>query len=231
MALSSDAAPVGDETNVARRAPPAGRRRGPALPPPFDAADGRRLLVRRGRAAYLRGQPFETIALVTDGAFKALPGGGRRRERPVGFTVSGETLGLDGIAEARYPTTQVALCDSVVVTAVLSRDGCKPADLVALLCREIARDRALLAFLNRPGAIPRVAGFVMNIARRMGDARGPAGAFQLPMSRCEIGGFLGLTQESVSRALSALRRRGILAVSHRHVRILDASALVDVDAS
>jgi CRP/FNR family transcriptional regulator len=94
-----------------------------------------------------------------------------------------------------------------------------------LMSREIVREQSLLMLLGSMNAEERVAAFLLNMSQRM-KARGYSPhEFHLRMSRAEIGSYLGMKLETVSRTLSAFQRQGLLEVDKRHVRITDSDTL------
>jgi CRP/FNR family transcriptional regulator, anaerobic regulatory protein len=97
-----------------------------------------------------------------------------------------------------------------------------------LLAREVVRDQGLMLLLGRMQADERVAAFLLNLSKRY-KARGYSPfEFTLSMAREEIGNYLGLTLETVSRCFSRMKSAGVLEVENRHIRILDIDALQKV---
>jgi CRP/FNR family transcriptional regulator len=97
-----------------------------------------------------------------------------------------------------------------------------------LLAREVVRDQGLMLLLGRMQADERVATFLLNMSQRF-KARGYSPLqFTLPMAREEIGNYLGLTLETVSRCFSRLKSAGVLNVENRHICILNPDALQKV---
>lgn len=149
-----------------------------------------------------------------------LPGGG---EQVTGFHFPGDVLGLDGLGLREYASDLVALESTELCVIshhtieVLGR--CFPqvqGHLYALMSRELVRARAVWILLGAPGADARVAAFLVGLA-----SRGRPGAeIALSMTRAEIGSYLGLKVETVSRVLSRLHAEGILEVRRHAVRIV-----------
>jgi CRP/FNR family transcriptional regulator len=94
-----------------------------------------------------------------------------------------------------------------------------------LMSREIVREHGLMTLLGSMSAEERIAAFLLNVSQRM-KARGYSPTeFHLRMSRAEIGSYLGMKLETVSRTLSGLQQQGLLEVDKKHVRIVDMHAL------
>lgn len=164
---------------------------------------------------------FKTVVLLDDG-----------REQVTGFHFAGDVLGIDAISSPNHPSQAVALADTHVCAipfAPLARLSRRVEHLQTylqrMLAREVVRDQGLMLLLGRMHADERVAVFLQNMSRRL-KARGCSQHdFTLPMAREEIGNYLGLTLETVSRCFSRLKNAGVLDVDNRRIRILDIEAL------
>ena len=197
--------------------------------------------VRRGETLFRRGESFASIYAVRSGFFKTTVSSEDGRDQVTGFQMTGELLGLDGIGDATHNCDAVALEDSQVCVIPFSRLEELAQEFAGLqrefhrvMSREIVRDHGVMLLLSSMTAEERVAAFLLNLASRL-EARGfSASAFVLRMTRADIGAYLGLKLETVSRAFSRLHEQGVLDVHQREVRIVDAAALrqlVSDDAS
>lgn len=183
---------------------------------------------------YRQGDPFRWIYSIRSGTFKTVASTPSGREQVTGFRMAGEFLGFDALAREEHVTTAVALEDSEVLAIPYARDGWAAgsndgvlADLLPrLLSREIVRDHKLMLLLGSGmSADQRLASFLLNLSGRM-RARGYcATEFHLRMTRVDIGSYLGLNLETVSRTFTSFQQRGLLQVDGRHVRALDLEAL------
>ncbi len=189
--------------------------------------------VAAGQTLYADGERFGFIYAVRIGTFKSsllLPDG---REQVSGFQMAGELMGLDGVANGRHASSAIALEDAEVCAipyahleelSAAGNVGLQQA-INRLMSREIVREHSLMLLLGSMSAEERLAAFLLNMSQRM-KARGfSASEFHLRMSRADIGSYLGIKLETVSRTFSAFQRQGVLEVDKRHVRILDADAL------
>ena len=191
-----------------------------------------RLTVRRGESLFRRGDSFTSIYAVRSGFFKTTVSTEDGRDQVTGFQMTGELLGLDGIGDAAHNCDAVALEDSQVCVIPYGRLEELAQQFAGLqrqfhrvMSREIVRDHGLMLLLSSMTAEERVAAFLRNLARRL-EARGfSASSFVLRMTRAEIGAYLGLKLETVSRSFSKFHEDGILDVRQREVRIVDPEAL------
>lgn len=198
----------------------------------LDALVSLRRAVARGETLFRRGDPFSAIYAVRTGFFKTTVSSGDGRDQVTGFQMNGELLGLDGIGDAQHSCDAVALEDSQVCVIPFNRLEEVAHEFASLqrefhrvMSREIVRDHDVMLLLTSMTAEERVAAFVLNLSRRL-EARGfSPSSFLLRMTRADIGAYLGLKLETVSRSFSKLHDDGILAVRQRDVRIVDPAAL------
>lgn len=188
--------------------------------------------IKRGEHLYRAGQTFDAIYAVRSGFFKTdvlLEDG---REQVTGFQMAGELLGLDGISTEHHSCNAIALEDSDVCTIPFSHLEGLSREIQTLqhhfhkvMSREIVRDHGVMMLLGTMRAEERLATFLLNLSQRF-TARGYSPAeFYLRMTREEIGSYLGLKLETVSRAFSRFQEEGLIAVQQKHVRILNTPGL------
>lgn len=201
----------------------------------LDGLDGlvgtyRRL--KRHQTLYRAGDPFQAIYAIRSGSFKTdiwLEDG---REQVTGFQMPGEILGLDGIGTEEHSCNAIAMQDSevcVIAYAKLEELSYKVKGLQhqfhKVMSREIVRDHGVMLLLGTMRAEERLAAFLLNLSQRF-TARGYSPAdFYLRMTREEIGSYLGLKLETVSRLFSRFQEEGLLSVQQKHIRILDIAGL------
>jgi CRP/FNR family transcriptional regulator len=176
-----------------------------------------RRIVRTGDSVYQAGQAFGCLYVVNSGFFKMVNLSGEGREQVVGVHFKGDWLGLDGIAAGHYGCDAVAMDTGEVwairYDALLKAAPTAPALLTALheaMSRELVRDHdCLLSLCNLP-ADARVAGFLRYWAEALAQRGMRTDQITLHMTRAEMGNYLGMTLESVSRALSRLARCDVI---------------------
>jgi CRP/FNR family transcriptional regulator len=194
--------------------------------------------VKRGEALFAAGDEFKTVYSIRSGFFKTSLVDGEGREQVTGFFMGGELLGMDGIGAGRYQGTAVALEDSevCVMPYALIEEMAREVPalqrrLYAVLSREIARDHGVMMLLGSMRAEERLATFLLNLSKRF-TARGYSPSdFHLRMTRDELGSYLGLKLETVSRLFSRFHDDGLIEVQQKHVRILDATRLEQILAT
>jgi CRP/FNR family transcriptional regulator, anaerobic regulatory protein len=188
--------------------------------------------IKEGEALYHEGEKFQFIYAVRSGTFKSALMLKDGREQVTGFQMAGELLGLDGLASGKHASSATALEDAEICAipyAHLSELAAGSTDLQhvisRLMSREIVREHSLMMLLGSMNAEERLAAFLLNISQRL-KARGySASEFHLRMSRAEIGSYLGMKLETVSRTFSAFQHQRLLQVDKKHVRIIDLEGL------
>lgn len=193
--------------------------------------------VKEGEALYQAGAPFAFVYAVRTGTLKSTLVLQDGREQVSGFVMAGDLLGLDGLATGVHSTTAIALEDAEVCAipyAHLAELGATHPrmhlSLTRLMSGEIVREHRLMMLLGSLAADERLATFLVDISDRL-KARGYSPTeFHLRMSRADIGSYLGMTLETVSRSFSSFRRQRLLVVDKKHVRDLDVDSLRTIAA-
>lgn len=191
--------------------------------------------IARAAALYRGGDGFDALYAVRSGAFKTVGISRNGQEKITGFYLPGELMGLDAINSERHNYTAVALEDSEVCVIPFSR----LADLTIripqlqqqlfrLLSRDIARDQGLMLLLGSMTAEQRLAAFLLSLSRRFKRLGYAADRFILRMTREDIGNYLGLTLETVSRLMSRFQRDGLIAAQQREVEMKDFDGLMEI---
>jgi CRP/FNR family transcriptional regulator len=157
---------------------------------------------------------------------------GEGREQVTGFFMGGELLGMEGIGSGSHASTAVALEDSEVCVMPYSLVESMAHDypqlqrhLHSILSREIVRDHGVMMLLGSMRAEERLAAFLSNLSKRFVRRGYSQSDFHLRMTREEIGSYLGLKLETVSRLFSQFQKDGLIEVEQKHVRIVDIAGL------
>lgn len=188
--------------------------------------------VKRGEALFHAGDAFQSLYAVRTGFFKTRVSSEDGRDQVTGFQMAGELLGLDAISQDRHTCDAVALEDSQVCVIPyqqlehLSREFTElQSSFHKIMSREIVRDHGVMLLLGSMRAEERLAAFLLNLTQRL-QARGfSPSSLILRMTREEIGSYLGLKLETVSRTFSKFQEDGLLEVKQRQIRILDEDGL------
>jgi CRP/FNR family transcriptional regulator len=196
-----------------------------------DMVAARRTL-SRGDALFRTGAPFTSLYAVRTGFFKTNVTSEDGRDQVTGFQMAGELLGLDGIGTDRHTCDAIALEDSQVCVIPFQQLEDLSRELSDLqhhfhkiMSREIVRDHGVMLLLGSMRAEERLAAFLLNLTQRLRTRGFSSSSLVLRMTREEIGSYLGLKLETVSRAFSKFQEDGLLEVKQRQIRVLDVAAL------
>ena len=189
----------------------------------------------RGEYIYRAGARFIALFAVRTGAVKSLRGTQDGEEQIVGFHLPGEIFGLDGIGNDRYETSAVALESTAVCQIPFARMTelrlvlpSLNTHLLKLMSEELAEDQRLHILLSKRTAEERIATVLVRLSSRFLRRHLSPTRFRLPMSRADLGNYLGLVTETVSRVLTRLQRQGVIRVDLREIEILDLPRLYEV---
>jgi CRP/FNR family transcriptional regulator len=194
-----------------------------------------RRIVHAGDRLFQAGDRFTTLHVLNSGFFKIVNGSNDGREQVVGLNFKGDWLGFDGIALGRHGCDAVAIDTGEIwsfryddLLAACSREPRLMALFHAAMSREIGRDRdSMLALATLP-ADARVADFLRYWAHTLAERGLRNDCITLRLTRAEIGNYLGMTLESVSRALSRLARASVIRFpekGRRDIQIPEVGAL------
>ena len=194
--------------------------------------------IKRGETLFKAGDEFGSVYAIRSGFFKTSLPDGEGREQVTGFFMGGELLGMDGLGSDAYHCSAIALEDSEVcvlpyalITELSHEIPALQRHLHAVMAREIVRDHGVMMLLGSMRAEERLATFLLNLSKRFLRRGYSASDFHLRMTREEIGSYLGLKLETVSRLFSQFQRDGLIDVAQKHVRIVDISGLERVLAA
>ena len=198
----------------------------------LEALLGNRTKLKKGDALFHNGAPFTALYAVKLGSLKTTVLSDDGREQVAGYHMAGDLLGLDGMGEDRHGCEAIALEDSELCVLPFARIEELARHVPALqhnlhkfLSREIERDHRVMLLLGSMRAEERLAAFLLNLSERY-RARGYSSTeFVLRMTREEIGSYLGLKLETVSRLFSKFQEEGLVMVAGRSVKIIDMPML------
>ena len=188
--------------------------------------------IKRGTSLFRNGDKFSSLYAIRTGFFKTCITSEDGRDQVTGFQMAGEVVGLDGIVNDRHTCDAIALEDADVCVMPFERIEELSNEIQGLqrhvhkiMSREIVREHGVMLLLGSMRAEERLAAFLLNLVQRL-HARGfSQSELVLRMTREEIGSYLGLKLETVSRTFSKFVEEGIVEVKQRHVRIVNADAL------
>jgi CRP/FNR family transcriptional regulator len=187
---------------------------------------------KAGQRIHTIGQTFDMVYIVNSGFLKTVMIDESGNEQVLSFPMKGDLFGIDGIHTKQYMSETVALsaCDVILVPfKKLCQLGKTYPELetavYGVMCRELTREQSMISMLGSLSAEARVARFLVMLGDRFGEMGYSSKQFNLRMTRHEIGSYLGLTLETVSRTLSAFNEIGYITVDQRAIEIKDVQAL------
>ncbi len=187
---------------------------------------------KTGQRIHTIGQPFDTLFIVHSGFLKTVLIDEFGNEQVLSFPMKGDLFGVDGIHTKRYASEAVALsnCDLILLPfkkfTALGRSYVELEHaMYSVMSRELVREQAMVSMLGALSAEARVARFLVSLSERFAEMGYSSKLFNLRMTRHEIGSYLGLTLETVSRTLSAFNEIGLITVDQRSIGIKDIDAL------
>lgn len=206
------------------------------IPCPAAIADGEILFqhvqYKTGQRIHLIGQEFDSFCIVNSGFLKTVSIDEFGNEQVLSFPMKGDLLGVDSIYTKQYSSEAVALSDCNLILLpfkTLAALGHTHAEfehaIYGVMSRELMRKEALVSMLGAPNAEARVSRFLVSLADKYAEIGYSGTIFNLRMTRQEIGSYLGLSLETVSRTLSALDDIGLISVNQRAIRINDRDML------
>ena len=183
--------------------------------------------VKRGESLYRAGGAFDSLYAIRSGFFKSRVVLEDGRDQVTGFHMAGEIMGMDGIGTDSHTADALALEDSEVCVIPYARleEPRLQRQLHKVMSRELVRDQGVMTLLGTMKAEERLAAFLLNLSQRFGARGFSPSEFHLRMTRDEIGSYLGLSLETVSRLFSRFADDRLIAVQQKHIRILDVKGL------
>lgn len=191
-----------------------------------------RLQVRRGEFLYRNGDPFTSLYAARSGFFKSVVLRRNTCCQVLGFSMTGEILGMEGIGPAQHTCNTIALEDSNVCAIPFAELQGVAREIPSLqrqldkaIGLDIVRRNGEMLVLGSMNAHERLAMFLIDISQRLAARGYSPSEFNLRMTRKDIGGYLGQNLETVSRIFSTFQRRGVINIDQKFVRILDRAGL------
>lgn len=192
----------------------------------------RRRPIRRGEHLFQVDFPFQAIYAVRSGSIKTYVPTANGNEQITGFHLPGELLGLDAISTGHHPCAAKALETTSLCEIPFDRleelSEQIPSlqhQLLRIMSKEILHDHNLLTLLGKKSAEERLAALLVGLSDRYQQRGFSPLEFNLSMSRNDIGNYLGMAVETVSRLFSRFQEEGLLKVARKHVHILKPARL------
>ena len=200
----------------------------------LDRVVKRRKPVARGEHLFRVGSGAARIYVAREGSFKTVACSADGEQQVIGFHLPGELIGLDALGHGEHRCDAIAL-ENARVCEVPLEDLHRVAaqvpglqrQLLRVIGRSMGRDQDHLEMMSRRQANDRVMLFLHSLSQRFETLGHDGSAFALPMTREDIGSYLGLVIETVSRSFTKLQDDGVIAVRGRQVRLLQQRQIAD----
>ena len=201
----------------------------------LDAIVERNQPFTKGDHLYRQTDEFKSVYAVRSGSFKSYFLSNSGKSRVTGFYLLGDIIGMDGIASNKYANSTSALEHSSICEIPFSQLGKLSRELpslqhhfFAIMGNEIAKDQQVHTLLSSYSAEERTASFLLGLSSRYARVSLSPTRFLLSMTRGDIGEYLGLTVETVSRIFTSLQKKRLISVDNREIELLDIESLRDI---
>jgi CRP/FNR family transcriptional regulator, anaerobic regulatory protein len=198
----------------------------------LDSIIDRKRPLARGDHLFRIGDPFQSLYAVRSGSLKTYATSEDGQEQVMGFHLPGELVGLDAIADGHHPLAAKALETTSVceipfgeLETLSNQLPTLQHQLLRVMSQEIRDDEQNMVTLGQKSAEERLASFLIGISGRFGRRGFSENQFNLSMSRSDIGNYLGLALETVSRLFTRFQNEGLLHVDRKHIELLDRERL------
>ncbi len=189
----------------------------------------------KGDHLFEAGKPLHALYAVRTGSFKTYTLTEQGEEQITGFHLPGDVIGFDAIGTQQHPSYAQALETAMVceipyqtLEQLLDQLPKLRQQLMRLMSQDISGDQQMMLWLNRKTAEEKLAAFLTNLAQRFGSRGFSKKEFRLTMTRGEIGNYLGLTVETISRLLGRFHKEELIHVDGKLIVISDFAGLSKV---
>jgi len=192
----------------------------------------RRRIFKRGEVLYRIGEAFTYVYAIRSGSVKTDISTDDGRMQITGFHIPGELLGLNAIDERRYNCEAMALetssvceisvdCFEMLAWQIPSAHY----QMLRMMSKEIKHNQELMLLLGKKNAEERLATYLLSLSRRFAMRNYSPTQFNLSMSRGDIGNYLGIAEETVSRIFTRFQEGGMITSERRHIVLNDIERL------
>lgn len=194
--------------------------------------------IHRGEHLFRSGDPLGALYAIRSGSLKTYTISPEGEEQITGFHLAGEVIGLDAVYNKAHPSFASAMETTMVCELPFEQleelSGTIPGlrnQLLRVMSREILEDQELLLLLNKKSAEERLAAFLINLSTRYSRRGRSPNCFLLPMTRSDVGNYLGLTIETVSRLFARLQKAELISTQGKEVTILDMKTMSEMSGT
>ena len=196
--------------------------------------------VRYNKGDYLfhQGEPFDAVYAVRSGSLKTYVVTSNGQEQITNFYFATEMAGISGLNMSIYPVSAVAMETTTVCKIPFSKLEELSLEIPELresiystIGKELHNFEEMMLTLSKKNADERLATFLMNLSCRYKKRGYSASSFRLTMSRNEIGNFLGLAVETVSRVFSRFQKQLLINVEGKEIQLLKPNKLIEISGN
>ncbi|MEI6858979.1 MAG: electron transport transcriptional regulator EtrA [Shewanella sp.] len=188
--------------------------------------------IQKGEQIFKSGDPLKSLFAIRSGTVKSFTITEQGDEQITGFHLAGDVIGFDGIHSQQHQSFAQALETSMVCEIPYGTldelSGTMPKlrqQVMRLMSHEIQSDQEMILLLSKKNAEERLAAFISNLANRFGSRGFSPKEFRLTMTRGDIGNYLGLTVETISRLLGRFQKSKLIEVKGKYITIINFNAL------
>jgi CRP/FNR family transcriptional regulator len=201
----------------------------------LDDIINRKRPIQKGDKVYNDGETLHSLYAIRSGTFKTYTIDENGEEQITGFHLPGDLLGFDAVGDGEHPSFAQAMETSMVCEIPFDNldklSNTMPKlrkQILRMMSKEIKSDQEMLMLLNHKNAEQRLASFLLSLSRRYHNRNLSATEFRLTMTRSEIGNYIGLTVETISRLLNRFQKSELINVSGKLITIKDIDKLREV---
>jgi len=191
--------------------------------------------IQKGQTLFKAGDPLKSLFALRSGTLKSYTITEQGDEQITGFHLAGDLVGFDAINASTHPSFSQALETAMVCEIPFKTldDLCgkMPSlrqQVMRLMSNEIKSDQTMISLLSKKSAEQRLANFIYNLSCRYAQRGFSPREFRLTMTRGDIGNYLGLTVETISRLLGRMQSSGVLVVTGKYITIENAQILAQL---
>ncbi|NRA84862.1 MAG: fumarate/nitrate reduction transcriptional regulator Fnr [Gammaproteobacteria bacterium] len=188
--------------------------------------------IQKGELICSAGEALNSLFAIRSGSFKSYTISADGHEQVTAFNLAGDIIGFDSIGRQKHQSFAIALETSMIceipfdtIDALSGRMPRLRQQMMRLMSDEILNDQTMLMLLSKRSAEERLATFIYRLGERQGERGFSSKEFRFTMTRGDIGNYLGLTVETISRLLGRFQKSDLIAVQGKYITILDVEGL------
>ncbi len=191
--------------------------------------------IQKGQEIFKAGEELKSLYAIRSGTIKSYTITEQGDEQITAFHLAGDLVGFNAISNNCHPSFAQALETSMICEIPYETmddlAGKMPKlrhQVMRLMSNEIKEDQEMILLLSKKNAEERLAAFLYNLSTRFSQRGFSHREFRLTMTRGDIGNYLGLTVETISRLLGRFQKANMLAVKGKYITILDHDSLKEL---